>query len=108
MPLYNYQCSKGHEVELIRPMGVDTILCPCGDESRRQTVNRVAHIGRAETPRDQQTYHQSFSEYQEAVAEVSDSYSRVNNERVPQEQVLKPDYFELAKSKARSQGAAIK
>ena len=108
MPLYGYQCPQGHEVELIRPIGVDTVLCPCGDESKRQTVNRVSHIGRAAIPRDQKTYRQSFSEYREAVAEVSDSYSRINNERAPHEQALKPNYFQLAKSKARSQGAAIR
>jgi len=108
MPLYGYQCPKGHEVELIRPIGVDTASCPCGAESKRQTVNRVAHIGRAAIPRDQQSYRESFSEYQEAVAEVSDSYGRVNNERAPNEQVSEPNYFGLAKSKAQSQGAAIK
>ena len=108
MPLYGYQCPQGHEVELIRPIGVDTALCPCGEESKRRTIYRVAHIGRAVVPRDQQTYRQSFGEYREAVAEVEDGYSRINNERAPHEQVSTPNYFELAKSKAQAQGAAIR
>ena len=108
MPLYGYRCPKGHEIELIRPIGVDKVSCLCGDESQRLTVYRVAHIGRAAIPRDQQNYRQSFSEYREAVDEVSDSYSRINNDRAPHEQVPKPDYFGLAKSQAQSQGAAIK
>ena len=108
MPLYVYQCSEGHQVELIRPIEVATFPCSCGAELKRQAVNHVAHIGRAVIPQDQKSYRQSFSEYQEAVAEVADSYSRANNGRAPHEQVLEPNYFQLAKSKARSQGAAIK
>ena len=108
MPLYGYRCSNGHEIELIRPMGVDAISCPCGVESERQAVNRVAHIGRAIVPQDQKTYRQSFSEYREAVDEVADSYSRVNNDRAPSEKVLETDYYKAAKRKAQSQGAAIR
>ena len=108
MPLYRYQCPRGHEVELIRPMGVDTVLCPCGVDSERRTVYRVSHVGRVAIPQDQKNYRQSFNEYQEAVAEVADSYNRGNNERAPHEQVSEPNYFGLAKSRAQSQGAAIK
>lgn len=108
MPLYQYRCSQGHEEELIRQMGVDTVPCPCGLSSKRRTVNQVAHIGRAAVPQDQRNYRQSFSEYREAVAEVSDGYSRINNDRAPNEKVLEPNLFEFAKSKAQSQGAAIK
>ena len=71
-------------------------------------MNHVAHIGRATVPSDQRNHRQSFSEYQEAVAEVADGYSKVNNDRAPHEKVPEPNYFELAKSKAQSQGAAIR
>ncbi len=108
MPLYRYQCPLGHEAELIRPMGVDTVPCPCGGVAERCTANRVAHIGRAVIPRDQRTYRRGFSEYQEAAAEVEDIYTRVNKDRALGERVAGPNYFALAKSKAQAQGASIR
>ncbi len=108
MPLYDYRCPNGHRVELIRPIGVNTVQCSCGVDAERRTVNRVAHIGRAVVPHAQRNYRQSFSEYREAVDEVADSYRRVNDERAPHEGVTAPNYYELAKTKAHTQGAAIK
>lgn len=44
MPLYEYTCPTGHKLELVRPMGVETEQCPCGQISVRGHVHRiVAH-----------------------------------------------------------------
>ena len=89
-------------------MRVRSVSCSCGAEAKRQAVNHISHIGRAVVPSDQRAYRQSFSEYREAVDEVADSYSRVNNDRAPSERVLETDYYKAAKRKAQSQGAAIR
>ena len=108
MPIYVYRCKQGHETELLRTFEVNDVLCPCGSHALRQPINRLVVIGRAIVPRDQRNYRKSYGEYREAVAEVSDHYSRVNNGRGPGEKVQPPDYYGLAKAQAVAKGVAIR
>lgn len=108
MPLYDYECPQGHLAELLRPWGVATVLCACGEPAARQAVYRVAALGHAAVPPTDRNYRQPYSEYREAVAEVADHYGRVNGERGPGEQVRVPDYYGLAKAQAVSKGAKVR
>ena len=107
MPIYTYSCTEGHEAELLRDMSVETVSCSCGARASRGSVNRIAVIGQVSTPRDERKYRHTYGEYREAVAEVNDSYERVNQSRAPSEQVKEPNYMDIAKSKAVSHGASI-
>lgn len=107
MPLFTYSCACGHEQTLLRHRDVEAVACACGEVARRQAVNHVAVIGKAAIPRDERSYRQSYGEYREAVAEVADSYARINSDRGPGEHVREPDYYGLAKAKAKAKGAVI-
>ena len=108
MPFYSYRCPQGHDQELLRPREVVSVPCPCGEDGIRQAVNRLAVIGKAVIPRDQRSYRQTFSEYNEALAEVADSYARVNDSRPPEDHVQQPDYFGLATKQAVDKGVPIR
>ncbi len=42
MPQYVYRCPQGHETELVRPIGTDTVSCKqCDDLMQRRTVNHI-------------------------------------------------------------------
>ena len=108
MPIYSYRCGQGHETELLRPFEVAEVLCGCGDQAIRSSVNRLSVIGQVPVPRDERSYRKSYGEYREAAAEVADGYERVNRDRAPSEQVKGTDYYSLAKAQAIAKGAPIK
>lgn len=105
MPLYRYLCPHGHEAELVRPMGARAVECSCGAEAQRQSVYRLAVIGNAAVPRDERNYRHEYSEYSEAMAEVSDFY---NTKRANGDPVREPDYYSLARQQAAAQGVAVR
>ena len=109
MPLYQYRCERGHEVEMLRRGSTDPDVavpdCPCGAQRRRLVVHRVAVIGQAAVPPDDRSYRQEYAEYREAVAEVSSFYQR---KRADGDPVREPDYYGLAKAQAAAQGAVIR
>ena len=107
-PLYTYRCPEGHETEMLMPFSVETTVCSCGVQAQRQSVYHFAVVGQAAVPRDERSYRQSFGEYQDAVAEVSDGYERMNRDRAPSEQIKEPDYSGLAKARAVAHGVPIR
>ena len=105
MPLYTYVCQDGHEIEALRSIDTVVAACFCGHEAQRQAANRVSVIGKADVPREQRNYRQSYGEYREALADVA--YENEEH-RKNGEQVSEPDYYEVAKAKAASKGAKIR
>lgn len=89
MPLYDYKCVEGHEVELRRGIGDETIPCPiCGQPSQRaafyldQTI--VTETGtlasrQAVVPRDERNYKDKYSRFQEASAEIDYHATKVED-----------------------------
>lgn len=89
MPLYTYTCPDSHATERLAPRTCEVIHCACGKPAARQSVNHIAFTGFARTPRDQRNYRQSFSEYQEALEDVS----------YHQHDEPSPDYMAIAKAR---------
>ena len=105
MPLYTYQCERGHRSELLRSRDVETERCSCGLASYRDTFNRVAVIGNAPVPHEARNHRQAFSEYTAASAEVADYYGK---RRANGDPVNPPDYYAIARQQARAKGAALR
>src|SRR3990167_4774014 len=98
MPLYRYDCRRGHSLELLRQVSAEEIKCPaCGEPARRQPVYSFSVSGRARTPVDQRDVR--LGEFQEASAELAYEHERAENaagQRLPT-----PPLWRKAKREAR-------
>lgn len=102
MPFYTYRCPAGHVREALRSRNDEIIVCPCGEASRRDEVNRIGVTGFAVVPHDQRSYRKSFSQYKEAFDQVDYDYGRAEANGDP---IQYPDLFGAAKQQAQKMGA---
>lgn len=105
MPLYDFECDRGHVTESRQGFDTTSIPCRCGRLAGRVGVYRDQFIHaetgpkggkRNEVPRDEIRLGQDVREYEEAVGEVAHAYSKIDDPTVK-----KPDYFKIAKQRAK-------
>ena len=90
MPLYDYRCPDGHRVELVRPMGTDTVACPsCDGVAYRSRVHHFDVVGptvdtRGMARRFVEAHAEREHEYSKAEAAVGNSIERPNDWAVPE------------------------
>jgi putative FmdB family regulatory protein len=106
MPLYRYECRRGHSLELLRQVSVEEVECPaCGETAQRQSVYSFAFSGFTRTPVDQREVR--LGEFQEASAELAYEHERA--ESAAGRRLPTPPLWRRAKREARRlQGLGIK
>src|SRR3990167_10111881 len=109
MPLYEFECDRGHVTEQRQGYEVTHIPCRCGLTAARHQVYRDQYM-QAETgpkggkrnpvPVAEQRLGRDVSEYEEAIGEVGYAYEK--------EDKRPPDLLPIAKARARRRGAKVR
>ena len=103
MPVYDFQCERGHLTEERQGIEIESIPCRrvrCGGIARRLGVYRKQYLGAdVPIPVSDMRIGQDVSEYEEAMGEVSYAYDKAEKKM--------PNYMNIAKKRARAMGAKI-
>ncbi len=93
MPLYSFVCSKGHSVELVRPLGQDAVVCQkCGHTAERAHVYHIHVVGPTVDTRGMyRRFSEATQEWDHAVGKTEVSVGH---------EITSPNLWRAAKAKA--------